>query len=280
MKILEAYKEFSVNYLQARAYSPVTISGYWWIVKSFVEAVGNIDTSHIEMEHVSAWIGYMQSKGNTKMTVSGNMGRFRVFIEYLNLQGHCYLSKELIRPPRKPKTIPKYSTQDEIELMVRHAASIRDKAIISLLFSTGIRNSELRNLLVSDYEFDRITIREGKNSKGRVALISQRAKTYLDLYLEGRTDDLPYLFRSNLNNKIANSSLRSILATASQKAGVKHTSPHTIRHGFATHLLNNQANIRVVQEAMGHEDIRTTQHYTHVTLQDYETVHKRIFDKH
>lgn len=279
MLVLQAYQEFSHNYLQARAYSQQTIAGYWWIVKSFVEAVGNIDTKDITLSHLAEWIVYMEAKGNTRMTIAGNMGRFRVFIEYLNLQGICYLSKEQIKPPRKPKTLPKYSTSDDIDKMIQAALSIRDKAIISLMFSTAIRNTELRNLKITDLSDNELRIYGGKGAKDRVVFLDQRSTLYLKLYLESRLDKIPFMFISHFNQQIAKSSLRAIVATASQRAGVAPARPHGIRHGSATHMLKNGANIREIQEYLGHESVKTTEIYTHVTKGDIKKSHDRIFNK-
>ncbi len=151
MTTLDAFGEFSRNYLAIRGYSQVTVDGYWWVIKSFTESAGNIETKDITATQVGEWIFYMEDKGNTKSTIHTNVSRFKVFIGYLNLQGWCELDHTLIKAPKQPRTLPKYTTSEAIDKMIMYAPSIRDKAIISVLFSTALRNSELRNLIRTEH---------------------------------------------------------------------------------------------------------------------------------
>lgn len=279
MKVLEAYAEFSRNYLMARMYSQQTIDGYWWVIRSFVQSAGNLETTDINISVYSDWIQFMDGKGNTKATIHSNVSRFRVFIEYLNLQELCYLGKEQIVPPRKPRSLPKFTTPETVDKMISHSNSVRDKAIVAVFFSTGLRNAELRNLKINDIYDRDVLVNQGKGLRDRVVRLDNRSFDLLSAYMASRMDSAEYLFISNRGQPIASSTMRYIIAAATQRAGLPKTHPHAIRHGTATHMLRGGANIRIIQDYLGHQNVSTTELYTHVTNEDVKKSHSDIFDK-
>lgn len=269
--ILEAYSDFSRDYLMARCYSPKTIDTYWFAVKSFIDSAGNIKCIDLDLPTYSKWVQYMQEKGNKKLTIHTNISRFRIFIEYLNLQGWCFLGKEQIKLPKKPRSNVKYATKDEVEILITHANGIRNKALIAVMFSGAFRNAEIRNLRKSDIINADARIEHGKGDKDRVVFLSDTARDLLNKYWASRTDNLPWAFVAGEDHtaaKVASSTLRYIFAETCRRAGISPISPKMVRHGTATELMKNKMHIRYIQEYLGHEFVTTTQIYTHIEPKD------------
>lgn len=188
-----------------------------------------------------------------------------------------------IEQPKLEKRLPKVLTIKEIDTILSHPLPIIDKAIIELFYSSGLRVSELVNLTLSNINLDNGYLRcLGKGSKERLVPIGEEAQLYLKEYLNER--DLIQT-KNNLNSeslfldKNANQITRQEVYLLVKKLGTlvnKHITPHTIRHSFATHLLENGADLRVVQELLGHCDVSTTQLYTHISKKRLKDVYFKI----
>lgn len=188
--------------------------------------------------------------------------------------------------PKIPKKLPNYLTEDEIDSLLDinliTPYDYRNKAMLELLYASGVRITELINLKVSDVDLYNCFIRvTGKGKKERIVPISDVAIKYLDIYItEYRNEilkdhDSEYLFISNSFKNISRQGFFKILKAECKRCGIeKNVSPHVLRHSFATHLLKHGADLRVIQELLGHEDISTTQIYAHLVneklKEDYE----------
>ena len=193
---------------------------------------------------------------------------------------------ENIRQPKLPKKLPNYLTIEEVDklLDVRldNPLAYRNKAMLELLYSTGVRITELIELKLNNIDFTDELIRVmGKGSKERIIPLGEEAVKYLSMYINQyrnlilKTKTSDYLFINNFGNQITRQGFFKIIKKECKAQGIeKNVSPHTLRHSFATHLLNNGADLRVIQELLGHSDISTTQIYTHISKeklkQDYE----------
>ena len=203
---------------------------------------------------------------------------------YRFLLYHNYIEQdpsELLETPKKEHHLPDVLTLDEIDAMIAQLdmskpESHRNRAIIEMLYGSGLRVSELVNLRLSDLYrqegFMRIT---GKGSKQRLVPISPVADQWLDYWLEDRSkldikaqyNDIVFLNR--YGRQLTRAMIFTIIKTLAKQANIHKTiSPHTLRHSFATHLLQNGADLRIIQELLGHEDITTTEIYTHIEIQD------------
>ena len=198
---------------------------------------------------------------------------------------------ENIKSPKLPKKLPTYLTIDEInkllDINLLTAYDYRNKAMLELLYATGLRISELISLQFSNIDIENSILRiMGKGSKERMVPFNEVASDYLKLYIEyyrseilnGKYSD--YLFISNAKKPITRQGFFKIIKAECKRAGIKkEVSPHVLRHSFATHLLSNGADIRVIQELLGHSNIVTTEIYTHVinekVKKDYEDAHLR-----
>ena len=198
---------------------------------------------------------------------------------------------ENIKSPKLPLKLPNYLTTQEIDKILDvnlvTPYDYRNKAMLELIYATGLRISELVNLKFVNVDLDNALIRVlGKGSKERMVPISSIAEKYLRLYIEEyrpiilglKTSE--YLFISNAKKNISRQGFFKILKKECQRAGIeKEVSPHVLRHSFATHLLEGGADIRVIQELLGHSNITTTEIYTHLVNEkikkDYEEYHPR-----
>ena len=188
---------------------------------------------------------------------------------------------ELLQMPKMDRRIPVVLSVEEIDAMI-HAIDLsqpegqRNRAIIEMLYGSGLRVSELVNLKLSNmYLKDDYMLIEGKGSKQRLVPISAEAKKQFDLWMQDRNkltiepgqEDFAFLNRRG--HQLTRAMIFTILRRLCEKAGIQKTiSPHTLRHSFATHLLQNGADLRIIQQLLGHEDITTTEIYTHVSVQD------------
>ncbi|MDR2129914.1 MAG: tyrosine recombinase XerD [Odoribacteraceae bacterium] len=224
--------------------------------------------------HLSA----LRDAGISARTQARNVSSLKSFFKYL-----VYDEKLRVNPaanldaPKSPKMLPSVLTVDEIEAMLRaidldKSEGQRDRAIIETLYSCGLRVSELCNLKLSNINFRMGFVKvEGKGNKERLVPIGTKAKEEIRGYmktsrerlLKGRGEDIVFLNR--FGRKLSRVAVFNIIKQATLKAGInKVISPHTLRHSFASHLVNGGANIRAVQDMLGHKSILTTEIYTHL----------------
>ena len=191
---------------------------------------------------------------------------------------------KLISNPKIPQKLPKYLNYNELEeiLEIPNQSTflgLRNALILELLYSTGVRVSELVNIKLSDIDLlNKKIIILGKGNKERIVLFGNKAYELIVKYLNKRDTDCEYLFVNNNKNTLTDRGVRYIIDNIVKKSALKFKiSPHTLRHTFATHLLNNGADLKSVQDLLGHESIATTGIYTHVSI---EHLRKTYLDNH
>ncbi len=206
------------------------------------------------------------------LTVVRNFYKFLVLENLININP-C----EGIKNPKISKKLPNYLNLEEVEkllnIKLNTSYDYRNKAMLELLYATGIRVSELVNMKLSNISLREDLIRiMGKGSKERIVPISDYAHKYLEIYLNEYRPQLlknktsEYVFINNLSQPISRIGFFKNLKAIAKEQGIKkNISPHTLRHSFATHLLENDADLRVIQELLGHSDISTTEIYTHLS---------------
>ncbi|NLZ93345.1 MAG: site-specific tyrosine recombinase XerD [Firmicutes bacterium] len=237
-------------------------------------------------------IGYLQTlkkSGKATSTLSRNMASIRSFYSYL-FQERLIVENPTVdlESPKLEKKLPRVLTTQEVDLLleqpdVQQVAGIRDKAMLEVIYATGIRVSELMSLDVLDVNLEAGFIRcTGKGAKERIIPMGSVAVHYVSEYLNRsrpkliRSHDEEAMFVNQHGKRLTRQGFWKILKKYVRKAGiVKGITPHTLRHSFATHLLENGADLRSVQEMLGHADISTTQIYTQVTRSKLRDIYKK-----
>lgn len=280
-----------MNYINIeRQLSKNTSLGYKRDLTFFFEFI-NKDYKDIKRDDIVKFIEYLSKSRNAK-TVNRYIVSIRNYFKFLTKKG---LIKEDpcmdIKGLKTPKTVPRVLSEEDIDKLLditcRNAFDYRNKTMLELMYSSGLRVSELLNLEVNDIDFDMNIVRcFGKGSKERIVPISDIATTYLHDYIYVYRNTLlkhkvtNTLFLNSRGDKLTRQGFFKILKQLTLEKGInKDISPHTIRHSFATHLINHGADLRSVQIMLGHEDVKTTQIYTHVSnnyiLENYKNSHPR-----
>ena len=179
---------------------------------------------------------------------------------------------------KKPSTIPEVLSVEEVQRLLNSFTNIKHKAIFTLCYSAGLRLGEILNIKISDIDSDRMQIRisQAKGKKDRYSLLSPKVLELLRKYVS-EYKPLEYLFEGQKGGKYSSSSVQQLMRRHRKKANIKKkATPHTLRHSFATHLLDNGTDIRFIQELLGHAHISTTQIYTHVSSRSLKDVKSPI----
>jgi integrase/recombinase XerD len=254
------------------------------------ELISSID--EIKRIHILNYLGFLKDKGRASTTLARMLASIRAFHDFLFREKRVdHDPTSHIESPKTERKLPSILSQSEVDRLLTATPltspfGLRDKAMLELLYATGIRVSELTQLDIDDVHLAMGYIRcLGNGSKERVIPIGTMATDALRSYLNGRQallkkHDDDALFLNHHGNRLSRQGFWKILKRLSKEANIdKHLTPHTLRHSFATHLLENGADLRSVQEMMGHADISTTQIYTQISktrLRDiYKTYHPR-----
>ena len=247
-------------------------------------------TNEVNREHVSNFMFDLKKHGMSATTICRSLAAVKMFHRFLVREN---LAKEdpttLVDTPKLWQRVPSVLTLAEVESMIAAASGkkvqqIRDQAILEILYASGLRVSELSDLKTTSIDYDVGFVRAvGKGSKERIIPLGMKAREAVQRYLlrarpqllKNQTNDV--LFLSRLGKKISRQSLWAVIKFYARKTNIKKTiKPHTLRHTFATHLLEHGADLRSVQEMLGHADISTTQVYTHVDKERLKSVHKQF----
>jgi integrase/recombinase XerD len=248
------------------------------------------DIQKIERDHITNFMYAQKQRGLSTNSTARSLAAIKMFHRFLVRER--LLTEDptsLIDAPKLWKTIPSVLTVAEVEAVIeaakgKRAQAIRDVAILELFYASGMRVSELVNLKLENVNLEVGYVRcIGKGSKERIIPIGRRAQAAVRKYCEGARkkmieDNMVLaLFVSRLGRKMSRQSIWNIIKHYARKAKIKKTiKPHTLRHSFATHLLSRGADLRSVQEMLGHSDISTTQIYTHVDRERLKTIHKQF----
>jgi len=297
------YSEYMSDFLEylevEKGRSLKTIENYSLYLNRFIEFTDDIKVSKIDLNKISKWRQwlnrYSSDDGRTigKATQNYHLIAMRSFLKYLARRDINSLAPEKIELATSQRPQVSFLNQEEViqlfeAIPTDNIVGLRDRSIIELLFSTGLRVSELAALNIKDLNFKtgEFSVR-GKGQKDRPVYLSESAAYVLGKYLEMRNDDFLPLFvhfrgtQSDFNGgeytRLTVRSIQRIVERYAHKAGIaKHVTPHTLRHSFATDLLTNGADLRSVQSLLGHSNIATTQVYTHVTDPQLKDAHKKF----
>ena len=280
-----------MNYIKIeRQLSDNTCTNYHRDLVYFFEFIKK-DYNNITSTDIINYIEYLSKKDNPR-TVNRSIVSIKNFYKFMEKKGKIKVNPtENIVGLKMPKTIPKVLSEEDInkllDINLNNAYDYRNKAMLELMYSSGLRISELLSLEINNIDLENCLVRcFGKGSKERIVPLSDIAVEALDVYIsvyrntlvKNKTTNI--LFLNSRGSKLSRQGFFKILKGLALEKGInKDISPHTIRHSFATHLINHGADLRSVQTMLGHENIKTTQIYTHVSnnfvKENYDEYHPR-----
>lgn len=295
---IEQFLQYLTN---EKRYAKQTIRAYRNDLEEFDEFLKSSGESNIEAvtyQDCRLYIAYLNEKQLARTTVARKLSSLRSFFKYGLIHGWLASNPlELIQFNVKKEILPNFFYEDEIQqLFTAIDQSTSDmqplySAVVELLYATGMRVSELCDLTLEQVNFSINIIHViGKGQKERIVPAGDRAMEQLKHYINTlrmeilsetrQTDTFPYVFVSKTGKPLNPTSVRKMLKTIIQEAGLNLSiHPHKLRHTFATHLLNNGADLRSVQEMLGHEDLSSTQIYTHVTKDRLRETYMNVFPR-
>jgi len=273
-----------LSYLEIeKNYSSHTILNYKLDLEEFAKFSGDIDLKQIEYTTLRRFLAHMRERHLKPRSVARKLSSLRAFFKYL--QREKIVEKNpaaLLVTPKLDKPLPHFLSEAEATQLIEapksdNKADPRDKAIFEVLYSTGMRVSELVGLDVDDVDFiGNIARVMGKGKKERMVPIGDTALDALKKYIDTRKVQHKAMFLNKNGSRLSDRSVRNIINKFILKeAMAQHVTPHMFRHSFATHLLNRGADLRSVQELLGHVNLSTTQIYTHLTTDKL----KMVYDK-
>ena len=282
--MLERYIDKFFRYLEIeKNASSLTQLNYAHDLKEFNEFVADLSLEKIDYLTLRKFLAQLKSRNLAKRSINRKLSCIRSFFKFLFKEGLIKSNPAaLISSPKQDKHLPKVLTEDEMVKLLEAADgddwfSLRDRAILETLYSTGMRISELLGLNIDEVDFISGVVKvRGKGKKERLLPIGDRALKAIRKFLDRRLKKSPILFLNKNKTRLTTRGSRLILNKYIKKASLKQgISPHTLRHSFATHLLNRGADLRSVQELLGHSNLSTTQIYTHLTTERLKAVYEK-----
>lgn len=252
--------------LKLRGFSPRTAKMYKFYNEKFLEFIGK-SPEQITEDDIKSFIADRLSKFSPKSVV---LMRSALKFYYDEVLGRGIVN---IKAPKISRKLPTVLTRDEVKLLINGAKSLKHRLIIMLLYSSGLRVSELVNLKVGDLELEEKIgwVRSGKGAKDRMFIISKKLVEELKKYIKSKAIDA-YVF-SGRDGKLTTRSVQKIITNATKRAGLeKKVTPHVLRHTFATHMLEAGVNLRKIQMLLGHSQLSTTQLYLNVSNRELKEI--------
>ena len=289
-ELLDSFKTYlSVE----KNFSEHTINAYCSDVISYILWLKDFSCIDVDFNKLREYLYFIQRFDYKKTTIARKTASIRTFYKFLFRERYIESNPSIsLSAPKRPKSLPKFLTTEEVEKILNNIkidtpAGFRNKVILELLWATGMRISELSNLNFGDLNLEENEIKVfGKGAKERIVLISARAKDYLIQYINtarkllapgyniGEINEKTPLFINNTGYRLQNKTIRKTIHEVVEKIELpKKVTPHVFRHSFATRLIENGADLRVVQELLGHAGISNTQIYTHISMKHMQDVY-------
>jgi len=271
--------------------SPHTLRSYRTDLREFTQYAGGGDPAtwlgDVDTRTIRGYLAHLHARGLDATTIARKLAALRSWFRFLVRRGvlERNVARE-VRGPRPPRKLVSFLPIDEAMSLMdakapEGAGRARDAAVLEFLYATGLRVSELAGLDLDDLDRSQQTVRVlGKGRKERIVPYGGRAASALGAYLQGRGAGAGPLFSNRRGGRLTVRSLHTIVRSSAARSGItRRVSPHTLRHTFATHLLDAGADLRMIQELLGHSRLSTTQRYTHVgadqLMRVYDAAHPR-----
>jgi tyrosine recombinase XerC len=281
---MERYIEKFMRYLEIeKNYSKHTVENYRLDLEDFRQFLGDLNLEKIDYLVLRKYLAQLKEKNLKVRTVNRHLSTLRSFFKFLIREGHLKTNPiTSLSSPKQEKHLPLFLTGEEVTKLItavqpKDERGLRDRAVLETFYSTGIRVSELVGLKIQDVDFIGGVIKVlGKGKKERIVPLGDIAIAAIRAYLEKRKKQQEALFLNKSGKRITDRGIRNIVGKYIRMASIKRgVSCHTLRHSFATHLLNRGADLRSVQELLGHVNLSTTQIYTHLTTDRLKSVYDK-----
>lgn len=272
-----------------KRYSPHTLKAYQSDLEQFYSFIDSHEISEVKyITHhiIRSWIVDLIESSNSNRSVNRKLSTLKTYFKFLLKEGEIKTNPMLkVLPPKTSKRLPVFLEQDSMNVLLNEVIfkdgfnGIRDKLIIELFYATGMRLSELSNLKISDINFVNLTLKVlGKRNKERIIPFDQRLGDLIIKYIESRKEldsHSSYLFITKKQEKIYDKLVyRIVNSYLSKVTSLTKKSPHVLRHTFATHMLNQGADLNAIKEILGHANLSATQVYTHNTIDKLKSIYK------
>ena len=257
--------------LELKRYANNTVRTYVNLFEKFINHYPNYELQTLNESHIRAYLQRLISRKKSNSYVNQSINAIKFYYEVvLGMPNRFY---ELERP-RKEYKLPEVVSKQEILSLIAHTNNIKHKCIIALLYGSGLRRSELLNLKIEDIDSKRmlVKIRQAKGNKDRLSILSENALMDLRTYYK-QFKPKEYLFEGQNGGQYSGQAVVKIIKNAAKKAKITtKVTPHTLRHSFATHLLEAGVDLRQIQVLLGHQSTKTTEIYTHVATNTFKTI--------
>jgi integrase/recombinase XerC len=294
-----ALTEYAVHLGSAKGYSPNTVKGYLADMHDLCDSMAlqpNASVTSLDLEILRQWLWKVSEKGASKATIARKSAAARSFSSWLHKSGHLTQDPGLrLRSPKSARALPKVVSRESLQQVfswlstkatIDNPSGLRDLAVVEMLYATGARVSEIVSLDLGSIDFSRNIVRLlGKGSKERMVPFGQPARDALENWIRiGRNElandrSAAALFLNSRGQRVGVRQVYSLVAGLLQETATGAAGPHALRHSAATHLLDGGADLRAVQELLGHASLGTTQIYTHVSIErlrdGYTNAHPR-----
>ncbi|MFC0606085.1 site-specific tyrosine recombinase/integron integrase [Winogradskyella pulchriflava] len=270
-KLKDGFKPCPEDYLlklELKRYSDNTVRNYVSCFETYINYYHDRDPITLNEIDIRKYLQKLIQEGKSNSYINLAVNSIKFYYEVVHGMPNRFYD---IERPRKAKHLPEVLPKEDIVKIMRHTNNIKHRCVIGLLYSSGLRRSELLNLKITDIDSKRmvVIIKKAKGNKDRISILSPNIlKDLQRYYREYRPNE--YLFEGKRGSKYSASSVLSIVTKAAKKAGIqKNVTPHMLRHSFATHLLENGTDIRHIQLLLGHSSTKTTEIYTHVANRSF-----------
>jgi len=276
--VKDNYRVCPEDYLQKlelKQYSINTAKTYIQLFEKFINHYKELEITNINENDIRSYMQLLVQEKKSHSYLNQMINSIKFYYEVVLEMPNRFYS---IERPIKSETLPKVISLEEVKVIINNTNNIKHKCIVSLLYSAGLRRSELLNLKLEDIDSKRmvITVKNGKGNKDRLTLLSETVLVDLRLYYKEWKPKV-YLFEGVQGNQYTATSILKIIKNAAKKGGIrKNITPHMLRHSFATHLLENGTDLRYIQVLLGHNSSRTTEVYTQVAINNIKAIKSPI----
>jgi len=281
---MERYIDKFMRYMEIeKNYSRHTLLNYRIDLEGFRAFLGESGIENVDYLFLRKYLASLKEKSLGAKSMARHLSALRSFFKFLIREGYLKGNPILsLASPKIEKNLPKFLTEEEVSNLIESSipkgeSGLRDRAILETFYSSGLRISELVGINIEDIDFIGGVIKvRGKGKKERIVPIGDKAIEAIRAYIDKKKKESQALFLNKNGKKITDRGVRNIVAKYMRISGVKQgASAHTLRHSFATHLLNRGADLRTVQELLGHVNLATTQIYTHLTTDRLKSVYDK-----